>query len=79
MMMIQEAIQQSIEAGHLINAGWLILIVTLLLTIIGMAFAIYRREKFRYWRVISTMLILGLAAMSGLLDEILKLFAERLT
>lgn len=76
MTFIQAAIAESIEHGHLINAGWLTLIVTLLLFMAGMGYAIHRKEPFRYWRVITTMALLAFAAMSGLMDEALKIIAK---
>ena len=78
MYVMQAAIQQSIEEGNLVVAGWIMVITALLLTSIGMAISMWRREKFRYWKMISTLLILGLAAMSGLLDEMLKIVAGKL-
>lgn len=75
---VQAAIQASIEEGNLVVAGWIMVITALVMTIIGMAISMWRREKFRYWKMISTLLVLGLAAMSGLLDELLKIFAGKL-
>ena len=74
--LVQQAMQEAAEHGHLITAGWLILGVTLLLWVVGMSIAMYQREKFRYWRMITIGLVLGLAAMSGLLDEVLKIIAK---
>ena len=76
MMLLQEAIEHSLESGRLINAGWLTLIVTLVVFAFGMFFAIKRKESFRYWRIISTMTLIGFAAMSGLMDEALKIIAK---
>jgi len=75
-MFLQAAIEESIEHGHLINAGWLVLIVTLVVFAVGMWFAIKRKESYRYWRVTISMTIIGFAAMSGLMDEALAIFAK---
>ena len=76
MMLLQAAIEESIEHGHLINAGWMTLIITLIVFAVGMGFAIKRKEAYRYWRVTATMMILGFAAMSGLMDEALAIIAK---
>ena len=74
MMLLQEAIQQAIEHGDLRWAGWAMLVVALLMVIVGTL----RNQTFKlgYWRMCSTLLILGITAMSGLLDEGLKIIAK---
>lgn len=74
MYLIQQAIQHAIEQGHLLYAGWAMLIVGLLLVVLGAV----RKQSFKvgYWRMTISLLILGIGAMSGLLEEVLKIIAK---
>ena len=77
--LIQESIEESIKYGHLVRAGYAMLISGLLISVFGTAVAIVRKERFRYWQIAFTLLVLGLAALSGLMDEGLKIVAGQLT
>jgi len=74
MFLIQEAIHQAIENGHLVYAGWAMLIVGLSMALVG----VIRKQSFKigYWRMTVTLLVLGITAMSGLLAEGLKIIAK---
>ena len=74
MLIIQQAIRQAIENGHLIYAGWFMLATGLVMALVG----VIRSQEFKvgYWRMTVSLLILGITAMSGLLEEGLKIIAK---
>ncbi len=74
MYLIQAAIEKAIESGDLRWAGWAMLAAGILMAMVGT----FRNQAFKigYWRMTSTLLILGITAMSGLLEEGLKIIAK---
>jgi len=74
MYLIQMAIERAIESGDLRWAGWAMIGAGIVMAMVGT----FRNQTFKvgYWRMVTTFLVIGITAMSGLLEEGLKIIAK---